>query len=207
MLGRFVPARLLLARPTLGLRPVAACAAASVLAVVLSGCSGGGSQSNLSTASILGEAPPAASGESPGITNNDPMARPVQVAWTSARAQKCGFNFDAGKLRANYLAAEQHGGADAARLATLEKTYDTTVTKIKGTIGAADTYCTDKKAAQIKADLTRHLAGNYDPNFPGPAKDQGGLFSTANDQTAHGRFDPKTIWQDMQDKKDGVRRN
>ena len=49
------------------------------------------------------------------------MAKPVQVAWTSARAQKCGFNFDPGKLKANYIASEQRAGADAARMANVDK--------------------------------------------------------------------------------------
>ena len=37
---------------------------------------------------------------------NDPLARPTQVAWTSARASYCGFIFNPAQLRANYMAAE-----------------------------------------------------------------------------------------------------
>jgi hypothetical protein len=179
------------------------------LSLVLGGCSGAGSsQSNLSTASILGEAPPAASGTSPGITKEDPMARPVQVAWTSARAQRCGFNFDQAKLKANYIASEQRAGADTGRLGAIEKTYDTTVAKIKATIPQSDVYCTDKQSAVIKADLTRHLSGNYEPNFPDDKKNaEGGLFTKAADSTTYDRFDPKTIWRDLEDKKNGVRRS
>lgn len=174
------------------------------IAALLAGCgNGSGPQSNLSTASILGEAPAAASGERPGITRDDPMARPVQVAWTSARAQKCGFNFDPTKLRNNYLAAEQGGGADAARMANVTRSYDMTVDKIKATIGNADAYCTDRTAAAIKADLTRHLAGNFEPNFPEEKK--GSAFGAWGDTTKQDRFDPKTIWQDLEDKKNGVR--
>jgi hypothetical protein len=175
--------------------------------LTLTACSGGGgSGAGLSTASILGEAPAGISGEAPGIKPDDPMARPIQVAWTSARAQRCGFNFDPGRLRSAFFEAEQRRGVEAARLAPMQRVYDETVIKVRQSIEAGDTYCTDKKAAQIKADLTRHLAGDYAPNFP-VEKDQGGFFTKAGDQTNHGRFDPKTIWKDLEDKKDGVRRN
>jgi hypothetical protein len=182
----------------------AVCGAAVLLAAC--GNSGGGGGSGLSTASILGEAPAGASGDRPGITKDDPMARPVQVAWTSARAQKCGFNFDPGKLKTNYIAFEQRSGADAARLGQLEKTYDMTVTKISGTIGSPDAYCTDKQSGIIKADLQRHLTGNYDPSFPEDKKvAEGNYFSKVADQTSQDRFDPKTVWRDLEDKKNGVR--
>jgi hypothetical protein len=189
------------------LRALHVSSAAAALALTLTACAGGGSSgSGLSTASILGEAPAAASGENPGIKKDDPMARPVQVAWTSARAQKCGFNFDPGRLKANYIAFERQQGADAARMANVEKTYDMTAAKIASTIGSADSYCTDKKSAQIKSDLQRHLAGNYEPNFPEDKVAQGNFFSRAADQTQQDRFDPKTIWRDLEDRKNGVRR-
>lgn len=181
--------------------------APAALAALLAGCSNSNSpQSNLSTASILGEAPAAASGEKPGITRNDPMARPVQVAWTSARAQKCGFNFDPAKLRASYLQQEQASGADATRMANVTKSYDMTVDKIKSTIGNAETYCTDRTSAAIKADLQRHLAGNFEPNFPEDKKVAGGgMFGAWGDETTQEPFDAKNIWRDLQNKKDGVR--
>jgi len=74
-----------------------------------SGC--GGSASGL----LTGSTPAAADG--PGTLNNDdPAARPVAVAWTSARAQRCGFYFDPAKLRASYLAYEsRQPGADVAK--------------------------------------------------------------------------------------------
>lgn len=189
------------------LRALYSFSGAAALGLLLTACAGGGSSgSGLSTASILGEAPASASGESPGIKRDDPMARPVQVAWTSARAQKCGFNFDPVRLRASYIAYEQQQGADPARIGNLEKIYDLTVNKIQSTIGPADTYCTDKKSASIKADLQRHLAGNYEPNFPEDRVAQGNWFGKGADQTTYDRFDPKTIWRDLEDRKNGVRR-
>jgi hypothetical protein len=164
------------------------------------------SKSGLSTASILGESPAGASGDRPGITRDDPMAQPVQVAWTSARAQKCGFNFDPAKLKANYMAAEQRAGADAARMGQIDKTYEMTVTRIKATIPAADSYCTDRQAQLIKADLNRHLAGDYSANFPEDKKvAEGNIFTKTADQTKHDQFNRDTFWRDYENKKNGVK--
>ena len=182
--------------------------AAAAVVLLLGGCgSSGSSGSGLSTASILGEAPASANGESPGITRADPMARPVQVAWTSARAEKCGFNFDAGRLKSSYIAYEQAQGADVNRLGNIAKSYDMTAAKIKGSLAGQDDYCSDRKSALIKADLQRHLAGNYEPNFPEDKKVvAGSIFTTAGDTTQYGKHDPKTIWRDLEDKKNGIKR-
>ena len=135
------------------------------------------------------------------------MARPVQVAWTSARAEKCGFNFDAARLKANYMAFEQSQGADANRLGNITKSYDLTTAKIKGSIAGRDDFCSDKKSALIKADLQRHLAGNYEPNFPEDKKVvTGNIFTTGADTTQYGKHDPKSIWRDLEDKKNGIKR-
>lgn len=189
-------------------KPLYALAAASVLAVGLTACgnASNNTKSGLSTASILGEAPAAASGDRPGITKDDPMARPVQVAWTAARAEKCGFNFNAAKLKSDYMAFEQRSGADSSRLGQVDKTYDMTVTKIRSTIGSAETYCTDKTAGVIKADLQRHLAGNYEPSFPEDKKiAEGNFWSKSGDQTQHEKFNQNTFWKDYEAKKNGVR--
>lgn len=181
---------------------------AALLSAALGGCANSGGGSGLSTASVLGEAPASASGETPGITKADPMARPVQVAWTSARAEKCGFNFDSARLKANYIAYEQAQGSDAARLGNITKSYDMTVVKIRSSLAGQEGYCTDRRSNEIKADLQRHLAGNYEPNFPEDRKiAQGNIFTTANDTTDQGKFDSKTIWRDLEDKKNGVRRS
>src|SRR5512145_1854197 len=59
-------------------------------AVVCAGCSG--------ASGLFGTS---AAADGPGTMNNDnPIARPIAVAWTSARAQRCGFFFDPAKLRA-----------------------------------------------------------------------------------------------------------
>ncbi len=177
------------------------------VAAALTGC---GSSSNpgagLTTASILGDAP-ASAGETLGIRNDDPMARPVQVAWTSARAQKCGFNFDAATLKSTYLAYE---GSQGSNLANVEKIYDQTTTTIRSSTGNAEEYCTDRKSREIKADLQRHLAGNYAPNLPQPkaqAAQCGGLFGGVCDSGEKKDFNSKDFWQEQVDRKNGTRSN
>jgi hypothetical protein len=126
-------------------------------AALAAGCSGGAS-------ALLGGAAPAAADAPGSFKNDDPVARPVAVAWTSARAQRCGFYFDPAKLRASYLAYEaRQPGAD---LAKAEKTYDSTFRTIRERVAADPDYCTDGKSADIKKDLTRHLAGDFTPGFP-----------------------------------------
>src|SRR5690606_26400894 len=77
------------------------------------------------------------------------------------RATKCGYNFDAARLRANFLAAETQSGVQPAEMANVEKAYDTAHAGVmKAIIGQGD-YCTEARTNEIKADLTRHLAGDF----------------------------------------------
>ena len=150
------------------------------------GCSN--SASGLTTASL-------AAPEPGSISNDDPLARPVAVAWTSARAKRCGFFFDGPKLRTTYLAWEQSQGAAGEQLAKIERSYDVTY---KGTFdrAAADAgYCTDKKGGEIKSELQRHLAGDYKPNLPKPKVVEAcGFFGCGAPQSDE-PFDSKTFWQ------------
>lgn len=137
----------------------------------LAGCSGSPS---LSTASIFGgEDKPAA----PAGPVNTPTSRALQVGATAARATKCGYNFDANKLRSNFLAAEatQMPGADQTNVV---KTYDTAYAGVSKAAAGQPGYCSETKTKDIKADLTRHLAGDYSPAPPKPVvEEDGGLFS------------------------------
>ncbi len=143
---------------------------ALVAAAALAGC---GASSGLTTGSLLGEQKPAA----PAAPVNDPSMRAFQVGTVSARAVKCGFNFDPAKLKASYLAYEsqQPGATDRAKI---EKIYDVSFNGVaKAVVGETD-YCTDAKTKVIKADLTRHLAGDYTPSsHPKAEPEEGGLFS------------------------------
>ena len=175
-------------------------------AVALGGCGGNGSSgAGISTASLLDGQAAAGSAEVPRIKNDDPMARPVQVGWTVARAQRCGFNFDAAKLKANFLTSESQRGQQA-NLANIEKSYDQTFTTISARIKGEDGYCTEKKSAAIKADLQRHLAGNYDPKLPEEKKvAASGLFDGFISDEPQDKFDAKTYWADQEAKRQGAK--
>lgn len=142
-----------------------------VVFIGLGGCSEG---SSLSTSSIFGggSATPAA----PAGPVSTPTTRALQVGATAARATKCGYNFDAGKLRSNFLAAEatQAPGADQANV---QKTYDTAYAGVSKAASTKSDYCSTSKTREIKADLTRHLAGDYSPSPPEPVEQEEGLFS------------------------------
>jgi hypothetical protein len=149
---------------------------------LLAGC--GGNAAGLTTSSTESKIP----------SNDDPMARPTFVAWTSARAKRCGFFFDAAKLKANYLAYESKRGAGAGELANIEKTYDQTFKTTSDTVWATEEYCSDRKGAEIKQELARHLSGDYAPNFPKPkVVADCGIFGCQ--AASEEPFDSKKFWQ------------
>lgn len=139
---------------------------ALVAAAALAGC---GASSGLTTGSLLGE-------EKPAAPVNDPPMRAFQVGTVSARAVKCGFNFDPAKLKASYLAYEsqQPGAADRAKI---ERIYDVSFNGVAKAVVGENEYCSDQKTKVIKADLTRHLAGDYTPSPPPKVAQEEGLLS------------------------------
>jgi hypothetical protein len=126
------------------------------LCVALAACGSGG---GVSTASILG----GGQASSPETKPADPVDRATQVGAVSARAEKCGFNFDPGQLRASYLAAETRDAAAPEALNKAERAYDYTYGAVKNAIANNDDFCTNAKVREIKTDLTRHLAGDFSP--------------------------------------------
>jgi hypothetical protein len=132
------------------------------------GC--GASLPSLTTGSLFGGKPAA-----PPVIQNDPISRAMEVGATSARAVKCGYNFDPAKLRGQFLAAETAANpADAGKLTQI---YDTTFNGISKAVAAkgAD-YCTEAKTNRIKQALNRHLAGDYTPSPPGAVEQEDGIF-------------------------------
>lgn len=97
------------------------------------------------------------------VTPQDPLARPIQVAWTSARASHCGFMFDPVKLKADFLAAEARRGVDQSQLQRTSEAYDYTRDSVTETIKHDSNYCTKERNDAIRADLRRYLAGDYTP--------------------------------------------
>jgi hypothetical protein len=85
----------------------------------------------------------------------------------------------------------------------IQTTYDTTFKTISGRVSSDPDYCTDKRSSQIKADLTRHLAGDYTPNLPKPKEVQcGGIFGGACDSGASDKkFESKEFYDELEKRK------
>jgi hypothetical protein len=98
------------------------------------------------------------------VAPQDPLARPIQVAWTSARASHCGFIFDPNQLRTNYLAAEAQSGKTPPEMAKIERAYDYTLESVGDKIKNDLSYCNKERTAAIRRDLNRYLAGDYTPS-------------------------------------------
>jgi len=130
------------------------------VATLVSGACSSTASNLLSTGSILPTSQTSAAPAAPAVT---PLDRTVQVAAVSARAQKCGYVFSPGDLKANYLAFETAQGGTPEAVASLGPRYDFTKRRIASRISADPNYCDDARTAQIKADLNRHLAGDFTP--------------------------------------------
>lgn len=145
--------------------PLAAASVVIGVGAFLSGCAET-SLPSLTTGSLFGgtQAQPQAAPSKPEL-RNDPLARTLQVSRVAARAQRCGFNFDAPKLKSNFMASEgAQPGADAASLAKLDQNYTVTYSATLKVISGEEGYCSDGRNAHIKGDLMRHLAGDYAPS-------------------------------------------
>jgi hypothetical protein len=101
--------------------------------------------------------------EARNVAPEDPLARPIQVGWTSARASHCGFIFDADQLRASFLASEARTGLPPEKLKKVEEAYDYTRKSVLETIASKQGYCNKERTAAIRRDLTRYLAGDFSP--------------------------------------------
>jgi hypothetical protein len=95
------------------------------------------------------------------MNESDPLSRPVQVAWTAARASHCGFIFQPAQLRANYLNQMQRLGTPPSELRRMEEAYDYTYESVTDTIQDQPKYCTKAKTDAIRKDLNQYLAGNF----------------------------------------------
>jgi multidrug resistance efflux pump len=137
---------------------VAVAATLVALGGALGGCSGGG---GLTTGSLFGSSEAAkVAAAQPVVTSGD---RVVQVAAVSARAAKCGFNFDPTGLKTSFMTAEAAQAADQSALDKTEREYDTIRSKVATAISKEPDFCSEAKTRDIKADLTRHLAGDFTP--------------------------------------------
>ena len=105
--------------------PLVLLAAASI---ILAGCStverlGGTKKEGVSTDSAARY-----------VTPEDPMARPIQVAWTSARASNCGFMFDPVKLKDDFMRNESRTVTDPYQLQRISQAYDYTLASVRSLV-------------------------------------------------------------------------
>jgi len=117
----------------------------------LSACSGGGS--GLTTGALFGE-------EKKPVTD-ERTERAMQAGATSARATKCGYNFDPAKLRQAYLNYEAAQGGTPDERAKAEKVFDFTRNSLTTKLAKEEGFCDEAKTKEIKAVLTRQLAGDF----------------------------------------------
>ncbi len=159
---------------------------ALTLACSLSACSG---DSGVSTGSLLGlsKAPPPV---------DEPTERALHSASTSARAEKCGYNFNPGRLREAYLASEAAAGASPDQMAKLGQSYDFTRATVSKQISNAEEYCTDDRTRTVSAALTKQLAGDFKAPKKPPLPKSAGWWDTTGTQKPMDTekiFNPQTI--------------
>lgn len=150
-------------------------ATSSVFALAAAGC--GASLPGMSTGSLFGGSAASTAATAAPQVQNDPTSRALQVGTTAARAQKCGFNFDANKLRTQFLAAEGATLTNANDITKLTQSYDASYRgTTRALTGEGEAYCSPQKTQTIKTALTRHLAGDFSPAPPEPVAEEESLF-------------------------------
>lgn len=163
------------------------CLFPALLSALVAGCSA--NSSSLTTGSLFGSKSDAAAGpavETPGM-------RAAQVAAVSARAAKCGYNFDPARLKSSYLAYEMSQGASAQDMAKIEREYDTIRAKVAGAVTADPDFCSDARTKVIKADLARHMAGDYSAPELAKKKADDSLLASANGPRARETLNPDFV--------------
>ena len=198
------------------------CRALAVLLIAgpLAGCSSGGG--GVSTASVLGNAPTPPAAGAPPVTGAEPAAAPAavvptstptdrafQVGAVSARAMKCGYNFDPAKLKASYIAHEIGLGASNDQVAQIEKIYGVSYNGVHKASADDANFCTPRKTQEIKTDLNRLLAGDFEPPRKAVAAQKknegGGLFDwfSGSSEDSGPKFGSGDWWQKQHEKAGG----
>jgi hypothetical protein len=138
----------------------AACIGGALLTAMLAACSTVGSTVDR----LKGPKEGATSDvEARNVSPDDPLAAPIQLGWTSARASHCGFVFNPDQLKTDFLAAEQRLGMPPEQIEKIAKAYDYTRQSVLDSIKNDNGYCNKERLAAIRTDLNRYLAGDYSP--------------------------------------------
>lgn len=144
----------------------------------------------------LSAATPVAAPATPKIAS--PVDRALHMGATSARAQKCGFYFDAAALRTNFLAAEAARGTPADGLAKTGQSFDFTTRSVASKITDSESYCTKDRTAVIKAALQKALAGDYEPPVETAANSgSNGALSWLEGDAKSNKFNPNEIYDPL----------
>lgn len=165
--------------------------------LALGACSGNQTLTNISTGSLFGGAKPPEAGSTQAVAAaappvSTPTDRAFQVGSVTARATKCGYNFDPAKLKANYMAYETSMGLAPADTGKIEKIYTVAYNGITKAAASDPNYCNEKKTKEIKEDLSKLLAGDYTPTqrkVAAAEQDEGlfgGLFGGGSDGDSDG---------------------
>lgn len=99
-----------------------------------------------------------------------PTQRAVQVAWTAASARYCAFGLNPQKLKSDYLAWERSRGASAETVQNLDTTYDKAFLAFYDKVKEMPGYCSKAKIEEIRPEINRHLAGDYEPKRRVPSQ-------------------------------------
>lgn len=163
-------------------------------ALALAGCSNGPSPlPSLTTGSLFGGSSAAkAAPAGPVPPANTPLNRAFRVGTVSARAVKCGFNFDPARVKSSWLASESQIGTGVDDMAKIEKVYAISYNGVmKAAASKGEQYCVGDKTKEIKADLAMLLAGDYTPQIikAKPVEDDGSLLKFGSGTTVTNPFE------------------
>lgn len=119
-----------------------------------------GAGSSLTTGSLVGGSSSSQPPAPKPVTSTD---RALYVATNVARAQRCGYYFDPEQVRTSFLAAEQQAGTPPDQMQKVTREFDFTRQTVLNAIVKDEGYCTEGRNREVKAALTRQLAGDFNP--------------------------------------------
>lgn len=131
--------------------------------LALSGCSG---TSGLTTASLFGgddaaKAKAQAQAQAVAAPQDTPVKRAFQLGKVSARAVKCGYNFNRETLKNRFLQSEASAGLSVEEISKLDQVQNSAFRGVSRAVATQEGYCTAAKTKLIKLSLNRYLAGDF----------------------------------------------
>lgn len=163
------------------------------LGAMLAGC---GSGSSLTTGSLFGSSSDTAKAAAapPPPKPATPTDRAVYVAANVARAQRCGYFFEPAQVRANFLAAEAQAGTPPDQIQKISTEYDSIRAQVAGVVAKDEGYCTEARTRDVKAALTRQLAGDFNPPQQRQVASGGTWLDSINQGKGREVFNPEGVF-------------